>query len=63
MKKYLVNAINKEGKKTTIIATNDRQRAIDEWLWSEYQTELLVFNEKGEHIRTLSQITDLCGTF
>ena len=63
MKKYIVNVIYENGKKTTILATNDRQKAIDEWLWSEHKTELLVFNEQGEHIRTLSQITDLCGTF
>ena len=59
MKKFLVNRVYADGKKTTVLATNDGQKAIDDFLWGEGEREVLVFDEQGNHIRTVSQLRDI----
>ena len=59
MKRFLVVRVNADGKRTTVLATNNRQKAIDEWLWGDGCTEVWIFDEQGNHIRTVSQLRDI----
>lgn len=59
IKRFLVKKVYANGKKTVMLATNDAQKAIDEFLWCDYCSEVDVFDEQGNHIRTVSQLRDI----
>lgn len=55
MKKYFV----KTSRGVVVLATNNYQKAIDKWLWDNECIEILVFDEQGNYIRTISQLKDI----